>query len=92
MMLWSARGFDGVDQRVPVITQRIASRLQAGAIVLIHECTPVAVEVAQEVTANAWASAALGFLFFIVLTLSYAREKRKKRLTFLVNLIVLHFY
>jgi len=29
-------------------------------------------------TANAWASAALGFLFFIVLTLSYAREKRKK--------------
>ena len=51
MMMWSARGFDGVDQRVPVITQRIAARLQAGAIVLIHECTPVAEAVAQEVTA-----------------------------------------
>ena len=49
MMMWSTRGFDGVDQRVPVITQRIASRLQPGAIVLIHECTPVAVAVAQEV-------------------------------------------
>lgn len=49
MMLWSARGFDGVIHHVPAITRRIARRLQAGAIVLIHEGTPVAVEVAQAV-------------------------------------------
>ncbi|MBB5034951.1 polysaccharide deacetylase family protein [Prosthecobacter vanneervenii] len=57
MMLWSARGFDGVLQEVPFITQRIASRLQPGAIVLIHEGTPVAVEVAQAVAAMMKASA-----------------------------------
>lgn len=51
MMLWSARGFDGVSRDLPSITQRIARRLQAGAIVLIHEGTPVAVEVAQAVAA-----------------------------------------
>ncbi len=51
MMMWSARGFDGVLTDVPAITRRIASRLKAGAIVLIHEGTPVAVEVAQAVTA-----------------------------------------
>jgi peptidoglycan/xylan/chitin deacetylase (PgdA/CDA1 family) len=50
MMLWSARGFDGVLTDVPAITQRIARRLTSGAIVLIHEGTPVAVEVAQAVT------------------------------------------
>ncbi len=49
MMLWSARGFDGVLTDVPTITQRIARRLKAGAIVLIHEGTPVAVEVALAV-------------------------------------------
>jgi peptidoglycan-N-acetylglucosamine deacetylase len=56
MMLWSARGFDGVLQDVPTITQRISSRLQAGAIVLIHEGTPVAVEVAEAVAAMLAAS------------------------------------
>ena len=56
MMLWSVRGFDGVELRVPVITQRIARRLNAGAIVLIHEGTPVAIEVAQAVTAMLAAS------------------------------------
>jgi peptidoglycan/xylan/chitin deacetylase (PgdA/CDA1 family) len=50
MMMWSARGFDGVLTDVSAITQRIARRLKAGAIVLIHEGTPVAVEVAQAVT------------------------------------------
>ncbi len=49
MMMWSARGFDGVSQQVPTITQRISRRLQPGAIVLIHEGTPVALEVAQAV-------------------------------------------
>lgn len=56
MMLWSVRGFDGVEKRVPVITQRIACRLKAGAIVLIHEGTPVAIEVAQAVAAMLAAS------------------------------------
>ena len=56
MMLWSARGFDGLEQRVPVILQRISRRLQAGAIVLIHEGTPVAIEVAQEVASMLAAS------------------------------------
>ncbi len=51
MMLWSARGFDGVLTDVPTITRRIAQRMKPGAIVLIHEGTPVAVEVAQTVTA-----------------------------------------
>jgi len=51
MMMWSARGFDGVLTDVPAITRRIALRLQPGAILLIHEGTPVAVEVAEAVTA-----------------------------------------
>ncbi|MBN8417290.1 MAG: polysaccharide deacetylase family protein [Verrucomicrobia bacterium] len=50
MMMWSARGFDGVLTDVPAITRRIALRLKPGAIVLIHEGTPVAVEVAEAVT------------------------------------------
>ncbi len=49
MMLWSARGFDGVLQDVAAITQRVRRRLQPGSIVLIHEATPVAVAVAQSV-------------------------------------------
>lgn len=50
MMMWNARGFDGVLTDVSAITRRIALRLQPGAIVLIHEGTPVAVEVADAVT------------------------------------------
>jgi peptidoglycan/xylan/chitin deacetylase (PgdA/CDA1 family) len=50
MMMWSARGFDGVLQQVPLITRLIAPHLQPGAIALIHEATPVALEVAQAVT------------------------------------------
>ncbi len=60
MMMWSARGFDGVRTDVPTITRRIASRLKAGAIVLIHEGTPVAVEVAQAVTSLLAASGLKG--------------------------------
>lgn len=56
MMLWSARGFDGVLTDVPTITRRIAHRLKAGAIVLIHEGTPVAIEVAQAVASMMVAS------------------------------------
>jgi len=56
MMLWSTRGFDGVVQDVPAITQRISRGLRTGAIVLIHEGTPVAIEVAQAVAAMLAAS------------------------------------
>ncbi|MGV3658830.1 MAG: polysaccharide deacetylase family protein [Prosthecobacter sp.] len=50
MMMWSARGFDGVRTDVGRIVARIRSRLEPGAIVVIHEATPVAVEVAEAVT------------------------------------------
>lgn len=50
MMMWSARGFDGVLTDVPKITSIIHPRIKPGAIVLIHECTPVAIEVAEAVT------------------------------------------
>ena len=56
MMLWTARGFDGVLTDVPTITRRISRRLQPGAIVLIHEGTPVAVEVAEAVASMLVAS------------------------------------
>ena len=49
MLIWSARGFDGVAQNVDLITRRIRRRLKADSIVLIHEGTPVAVEVAHRV-------------------------------------------
>lgn len=49
MLMWSARGFDGVQTDVKAITDRIRPRVKSGAIVLIHECTPVAIEVAQAV-------------------------------------------
>ncbi len=51
MLMWDARGFDGVIQDVNFITQRIRRRLKPGCIVLIHEATPVAVEVAEQVAA-----------------------------------------
>lgn len=50
MMMWDARGFDGVLTDVGRIVERIRSRLKPGGIVLIHEGTPVAVEVAEAVT------------------------------------------
>ncbi|WP_395743100.1 polysaccharide deacetylase family protein [Prosthecobacter sp.] len=50
MMMWTARGFDGVQTDLPAITRRIARRLKAGAVVLIHENTPVAIRVAEAVT------------------------------------------
>lgn len=56
MMMWSARGFDGVVQQVPLISRLIARRLQPGAIVLIHEGTDVAIEVAQTVASMLAAS------------------------------------
>jgi len=49
MLMWSVRGFDGVMQDVKFITERIRARLKPGSIVLIHEATPVAVEVAESI-------------------------------------------
>ncbi len=51
LLMWNARGFDGVSTNLPKITNRIRQRLKPGAIVLIHEATPVAVEVAEAVAA-----------------------------------------
>lgn len=51
MMMWSVRGFDGVKTNVADITARIRPGVKPGAIVLIHEATPVAVEVAESITA-----------------------------------------
>lgn len=50
MLMWNARGFDGVLTDVNAIVERIRNRLKPGAIVLIHEATPVAIEVAREVS------------------------------------------
>lgn len=49
MVMWCARGLDGVSTDVAKITQRIHRRLAPGAIVLIHEGTPVALDVAEAV-------------------------------------------
>lgn len=49
MMLWSVRGFDGVLKDVNAITHRIQQGLKPGAIVLIHEATPVAADVVKAV-------------------------------------------
>lgn len=51
ILMWDARGFDGVRTDVERITRRIRERLKPGSIVLIHEATPVAVEVAEAVAA-----------------------------------------
>lgn len=51
ILMWNARGFDGVSTDVEKITRRIRERLKPGAIVLIHEATPVAIEVAESVAA-----------------------------------------
>lgn len=51
IMMWGARGFDGVSTDVGLITRRIRNRLKPGTIVLIHEATPVAIEVAESVAA-----------------------------------------
>lgn len=51
IMMWGARGFDGVSIDLQQITSRIRERLKPGAIVLVHEATPVAIEVTEAVAA-----------------------------------------
>lgn len=44
---WSARGYDAVSRDVGAIMDRIRPDLKPGAIVLLHEATPVATEVLE---------------------------------------------
>jgi peptidoglycan-N-acetylglucosamine deacetylase len=39
---WSARGYDAVSTEVAVVMQRIVRDLRPGAVVLLHEATPIA--------------------------------------------------
>jgi peptidoglycan/xylan/chitin deacetylase (PgdA/CDA1 family) len=45
MMIWNCRGFDGVWRDLDKILQQIRKNLRPGAIVLLHDATPVAAEV-----------------------------------------------
>jgi len=51
MMMWTARGFDGSLRDVSAILERIRRKLSPDGIVLIHEGTPVAIEVTEKVAA-----------------------------------------
>ena len=50
-MTWTARGFDGRWKDVDAIVARIRRKLTPGGIVLIHQGTPVAIEVTTRVAA-----------------------------------------
>ncbi len=45
MMIWNCRGFDGVWRDADAILRQITRSLQPGAIVLLHDATPVATPV-----------------------------------------------
>lgn len=45
MLIWNCRGFDGVEKRVPRILGNIAKDLRPGAVILLHDVTPVCAEV-----------------------------------------------
>ena len=45
MLIWNCRGFDGVEKRVPRILGTIAKDLRPGAVILLHDVTPIATEV-----------------------------------------------
>ncbi|MGC4016388.1 MAG: polysaccharide deacetylase family protein [Luteolibacter sp.] len=44
---WSSRGYDAVDSSLAKVIDRFHSRTREGCIVLAHECTPIAREVAS---------------------------------------------
>ncbi len=48
-MAWSARGYDAVRTDVDQIMQTMESDIRAGAIILLHEATPVAIPVMKRV-------------------------------------------
>lgn len=45
MLIWNCRGFDGVEKRLPRILENIAKDLRPGAVILLHDVTPIASEV-----------------------------------------------
>lgn len=45
MMMWNCRGFDGVERDAAVVLRRVERGLRPGALVLLHDATPVCVEV-----------------------------------------------
>jgi peptidoglycan/xylan/chitin deacetylase (PgdA/CDA1 family) len=47
MLVWNCRGFDGVYRNVPGILRRLARGLRPGAIVLLHDATPIAADVLE---------------------------------------------
>jgi len=47
--MWTARGFDGTLTNTDYIVSRIHRKLTPDGIVLIHEGTPVCVEVTEKV-------------------------------------------
>ncbi len=47
MAMWNCRGFDGVEKRADVILKRVSQGLKAGCIILLHDTTPVCVEVLE---------------------------------------------
>lgn len=49
MMIWNCRGFDGVWRDVDAILRQISRNLYPGAVVLLHDSTPVASEVLDRV-------------------------------------------
>lgn len=48
MMIWNCRGFDGVERDVSLVIKRIKNSLHPGAIILLHDATPVCVEVLRQ--------------------------------------------
>jgi uncharacterized hydantoinase/oxoprolinase family protein len=46
---WSSRGFDGVGKSREDVRERIAKALTADGIVLMHEGTPIASEVLEDI-------------------------------------------
>jgi len=50
---WSSRGYDAVATDAGEVSQRICESMQPGAIVLVHEATPIAEEVVQTILDHA---------------------------------------
>jgi hypothetical protein len=50
-LMWTARGFDGTLTNIDSIVSRIRRKLTPDGIVLIHEDTPVCIEVTEKVAA-----------------------------------------
>lgn len=47
MAIWNCRGFDGIEKRADVILHRISRSVKPGSIILLHDATPVCVEVLE---------------------------------------------